>query len=360
MADRTISELTAATAVQSADLFVLEQNNTAKKLTGQILENWLVSFADGHGGVQSFVKVSSSGTNPVVDTWRMTYADETYTDIPVTNGVKGETGAQTYVWIKWAAQQPTADNQMSNDPDDWIGIYSGTASTAPATYTSYKWYQYKGDTGNNGYAVDEVTWGSNSGGGNVPGVPGTTDTYNMYLDDPNATYCGSFTVYNGADGQGSPGSQTPLVDSGSGVVGTANAFSREDHQHPLNVDSTNPANLGTAAPGSAATYARRDHVHKMPSYSDVGAQRSALKFTNTSVATSAFVSDSTYASYGYRAAVTLTGATATMIPEVAFGIEDAASGIFATGADTYDGGVYIYAKEVPSAAITIPTILLWR
>lgn len=270
MADKTIAELPAATSVGSADLFVLEQSNAAKKLTGQILENWLVSFADGHGGIQSIAKTGTSGTNPVVDTYTITLADTTTFNFTVTNGIKGDTGAQTYVWVKWAAQNPTADNQMSNNPDEWIGIYIGLSSTAPAHYTDYTWYKYKGEQGNPGYAVDDVVW-HESTGGNVPGIAGATDTYYMYLDDPNNTFAGQFVVYNGQDGQGSPGSQVPLSDSGSGSVGAATAYSREDHRHPLNVDAAVPSNLGTAASGSASTYARRDHVHKMPTASDVGA-----------------------------------------------------------------------------------------
>lgn len=147
MADKTIGELTAASSIGASDLFVLEQSGTAKKLTGQILENWLVSYADGHGGIQSIAKTSTSGTNPVVDTYTITLADTTTATFTVTNGVKGDTGAQTYVWIKWASQQPTANNQMGDTPDKWIGIYSGTSSSAPSAYTSYKWYEYKGETG---------------------------------------------------------------------------------------------------------------------------------------------------------------------------------------------------------------------
>lgn len=153
MADKAISQLNAATAVTSVDLFVLEQSGEAKKLTGQILENWLVSFADGHGGVQSFAKISSSGTNPVIDVWRMTYADETYTDIPITNGIKGDTGDQTYVWIRYAHTYPTSDSDMGTSPDEWIGIYSGTSTTAPTHYTDYTWYQFKGETGETGAAA---------------------------------------------------------------------------------------------------------------------------------------------------------------------------------------------------------------
>ena len=149
MADKTISELVAATAVQSSDLFVLEQSGTAKKLTGQILENWLVSYADGHGGIQSIAKTSTSGTNPVVDTYTITLADTTTATFTVTNGLKGDTGAQTYVWIKYAATQPTQNSDMGDTPDSWMGIYCGTTSSAPSSYTSYTWYKIKGDTGEN-------------------------------------------------------------------------------------------------------------------------------------------------------------------------------------------------------------------
>ena len=150
MADKAISQLNAATSVTSVDLFVLEQSGEAKKLTGQILENWLVSFADGHGGIQDIVKTGSSGTNPVVDTYTITLSDETTKTFQVVNGVKGDTGAQTYVWIRYAAHYPTSDSDMGTSPDAWIGIYSGLSSTAPTHYTDYSWYEYKGETGETG------------------------------------------------------------------------------------------------------------------------------------------------------------------------------------------------------------------
>lgn len=84
------------------------------------------------------------------------------------------------------------------------------------------------------------------------------------------------------------------------------------------------------------------------------------QFNNTAVAVSAFVADTTYEDYPYRAAVALTGVIATDIPEVMFGMAEAVSGIFAPVVETYNGGVYIYASDVPEAAITIPTIILWR
>lgn len=153
MADKAISQLNAATSVTSVDLFVLEQSGEAKKLTGQILENWLVSFADGHGGIQSITKTGTTGTNPVIDTYTILLADETTTTFQVVNGVKGDTGAQTYVWIMYSSNYPTADDDMSSSPDNWMGIYAGTASTAPAHYTDYAWFEIKGDTGETGAAA---------------------------------------------------------------------------------------------------------------------------------------------------------------------------------------------------------------
>lgn len=206
MADKSISELVAATAVGSLDLFVLEQGGTAKKLTGQILENWLVAMADGHGGIQT---VAKTGTSGLVDTYTITYADTTTSTFTVTNGkaitgitqywavstsdsdvpsswyttrqtmtltnkylwsylhiayndststdttksvvgVYGDTGAQTYVWIKYAGVQPTSDSDMGDTPDKWVGIYVGLSSTAPTHYMEYDWYQWKGEQGNTG------------------------------------------------------------------------------------------------------------------------------------------------------------------------------------------------------------------
>ena len=150
MADKTIGELVSATSVGATDLFVLEQNNTAKKLTGQTLENWLVSFADGHGGIHSLVKTSSSGTNPVIDTYTITYADQTTSTFQVKNGVKGDKGDSQYVHIKYSSAMPTKDSDMYDTPDDYIGIYSGASSTAPTDYTSYTWFKYKGEKGDIG------------------------------------------------------------------------------------------------------------------------------------------------------------------------------------------------------------------
>ena len=91
-----------------------------------------------------------------------------------------------------------------------------------------------------------------------------------------------------------------------------------------------------------------------------GANAAIIVKSNVSVATSAWASDTTYTDYPYRASIPITGCTANHIPEVVFSLTDAISGTFSPVAETYAGGVYIYASEKPSAAITIPTIKLTK
>lgn len=81
-----------------------------------------------------------------------------------------------------------------------------------------------------------------------------------------------------------------------------------------------------------------------------------IRGTSVTVLTSAWVADTTYPDYGYRASIAISGVTNTMIPHVYFNYADSVSGIYSTFADTYNGGVYIYASEIPSATVTIPLI----
>lgn len=172
MADKAIGSLVQTSTIGLSDLLVLEQNNTAKSITGQNLISQLATELDGHGGIASIAKTSSSGTDPVVDTYTVTYADTTTSTFTVTNGLKGDTGDQTYVWIRYANRNPIADSDMTSTPDDWIGIYSGTSSSAPAHYTSYDWYEYKGDKGDTGDPAElddaEIVYQTSASGTVVP------------------------------------------------------------------------------------------------------------------------------------------------------------------------------------------------
>jgi len=75
--------------------------------------------------------------------------------------------------------------------------------------------------------------------------------------------------------------------------------------------------------------------------------------------TNAFVYTNTYPAYPYRATVALTGVKASMIPLVTYGLMDAISGMYAPIAETYDGGIRLFATNEPTGAITIPTIVCW-
>lgn len=92
----------------------------------------------------------------------------------------------------------------------------------------------------------------------------------------------------------------------------------------------------------------------------VGVEFRKLQFTNTAVAVSSFKADTTYADFPYRAAVALDGVISSMIPEVILGLVDATEGNFAPVAQSYNGGVYLYAASPPESAVTVPTIICWK
>lgn len=216
MADKSVGELIAATSVTPTDLFVLEQNGTAKKLTGQTLENWLVSFADGHGGIQSIAKLSTSGladtyritladtttfdfvvtngrsvnsiaktaASGLVDTYTITYNDGTTSTFTVTNGEKGDKGDNAYIWVKYASQEPTSSAVSIGDiPDDWMGVYFGNSSNAPTSYSEYKWYQIKGEKGDTGEQAtlvsSSVTYQTGDSGTIIPSGSWSTSIPNV-------------------------------------------------------------------------------------------------------------------------------------------------------------------------------------
>ena len=183
----------------------MEQDGAAKKLTGQILLNWLTAAADGHGGISSIVKQSTSGltdtyritmadtttfdftvkngrsistiakvsVSGLVDTYRITYNDNTTSTFTVTNGAKGDKGDNAYVWIRYAAQKPTAaSHSFGVLPDNWMGVYSGNSATAPTDWTQYQWFEIKGEKGDIGNPAlltsQSVTYQASTSGNVIP------------------------------------------------------------------------------------------------------------------------------------------------------------------------------------------------
>lgn len=266
MADKAISELVAAEQIKSTDMFVLEQDGTAKRLQGQTLLNWLTAAADGHGGISNIVKTGTDGlvdtytitladtttktftvtngngltefgklsTVGLVDTYQFTRSDGTYFTFAVSNGAKGDTGDASHVWIKYASQQPTVNSHSIGDnPDDWMGVYSGTAETAPTDWQAYNWYQIKGDKGDTGapatvtgvtaeYIVSDsgTIVPSGSWSTTIPSVPQgkylwTRSTTNFNTGDPAVSYS---VTRMGIDGIGSVSSVNDKSPSDSGNV----------------------------------------------------------------------------------------------------------------------------------------------
>ena len=246
MADKQISDLVAASSIQTTDLFVLEQEGTAKKLTGQTLIAFLTALADGHGGIAS-ITWTTSGTsgNGQYHNATIHYADGTTGTFSIRDGLKGNKGDSWYMYFKYASHMPTSDADMGDVPDEWIGYYSGNSSTAPTHYTDYVWYRWKGDIGtpaslqssavdyqdgDNGTTPPTGAWSST-----VPIVAQghwlwTRTTLAFNSGTPVVIYTAS---RQGMDGEGAAGSAVPLMDAPVGDPGTSNAFAREDHQHPV-------------------------------------------------------------------------------------------------------------------------------
>ena len=254
MADKQISDLTAATSVQTADLFVLEQSGTAKKLTGQTLENWLLSFGAGLGGIQSIAKTSTAG---LVDTYTITYSDASTSTFTVTNGAKGDTGDAWYIHIKYSSDYPTSDADMGNTPDNWIGIYSGTSSTAPAHTTSYNWFQWKGDTGNTGAACtitsQEVGYMASANGTVVP--EGSWQSTIPTVPSGNFLWTRVRVTYNSGDVVTSYSVSRNGID-GQGAVNSVNSLSPDEYGNIALTASDIPTSDSTSVQGHITSIER--------------------------------------------------------------------------------------------------------
>lgn len=85
-------------------------------------------------------------------------------------------------------------------------------------------------------------------------------------------------------------------------------------------------------------------------------KKQILTFSNVRVPVSAWLENTTYEDYPYRASIGCNGVDSNYSPNIVFDLKDAISGIFAPIATTLTGTVCIYANEIPSYDLTIPTI----
>lgn len=220
MANKTVGELPRATTVTTTDLFVLEQANQAKSLTGQVLIQDLATALDGHGGIKNITLnsdytltftlsddttvtttstqgakgdkgdpgtdgraitgVSKTGTNGLVDTYTITFSDSTSTTFEVTNG---------------SDIQSISKTSTSGLVDTYtVTMSDGTTSTFTVT-------------NGNGITSISLTSGTHA--------PGTSDVYKITFDNGSYT---TFSVYNGLNGTGSVISVNDKTPDGDGNV----------------------------------------------------------------------------------------------------------------------------------------------
>ena len=206
MANKPINALPALDELQSDDLLAVWDSslNTAVKMSGTQMVARLTAIADGHGGIDHIAGPTQDPQNPLKDIYTIVYADGEDTTFVVTNGAKGDTGAQTFVWVAYSAVSPTSDADVSVIPAPWMGIYVGLESTqGNLHYTDYTWYEIKGPKGD-GVAYTAQT-----------GTVGLTRTYTMYTAD--GTAVGSFSV---TDGEGAVSTVNGIAPDGDGDVST--------------------------------------------------------------------------------------------------------------------------------------------
>lgn len=185
MADKSIGDLVAVDQLDGNTLLVCEQTGTAKQFSGGQLTSWLLTYVGGRGGISDIEHTGTSGltktytihyvnddatdtTFDVVDgrgistlTWEetgesgngryhvgtFTYNDESESQISIRDGLKGDTGDQTYVHIRYSEDYPNSWSDTSDEPNNYIGIYTGTSADPPTTISSYDWFRFKGNTG---------------------------------------------------------------------------------------------------------------------------------------------------------------------------------------------------------------------
>lgn len=233
MADKTVGELPRASTVTTTDLFVMEQAGQAKSLTGQVLINDLATALDGHGGIKSITlnddytltfimsddtevtttsvrgatgakgdrgtdgraitSVTKISTSGLVDTYKISFSDNTSTNFTVTNGSSINSIAKT---------------GMSGLTDTYtVTLTDGTTST----------FNVK-----NGNGIASITLQSGTH------ASGTTDTYKITFDNGEFT---TFSVYNGLNGSGAVASVNGIEPDASGNVALTGAdiqFSASD------------------------------------------------------------------------------------------------------------------------------------
>ena len=199
MADSAIGSLPAVQLMQAADLFVLEQNGEAKKLSGELLS----SFIDRQ--ITSVTVVERAAT------------------AAYTASYNSNTGALTLGIPRGVGIASISNPVVSGLNKPYTITFDKPASASVATKKTF--------TVKDGNAITGIRAVTDSH------THGTLDHYQILFSEGNPF---DFYVYNGEDGYGTPGTALPIMD-GTATVGTENKYARQDHVHPT--DSTRQRKL---------------------------------------------------------------------------------------------------------------------
>ena len=126
-------------------------------------------------------------------------------------GEKGETGAQgeagtdgtnAYVWIRYLENAPenSSDSDLLVNPNNYMGVYSGSSATAPTKISSYQWFKIKGAQGEKGDKGDQGEKGD-TGATGATGPQGPQGSFDLETYYDNLAVV-SFSIYgyiNGSD-----------------------------------------------------------------------------------------------------------------------------------------------------------------
>ena len=194
------------------------------------------------------------------------------------------------------------------------------------------------------------TTGKQKDSGKKPGdFAAASHTHSGYVEKVSSPVSGNLVAFDGTTGKQKDSGKKP------------GDFAAASHTHSGYVEKVSSPVSGNLVAFDGTTGKQKDSGKKPGDFAAASHSHSgyaqALIFQNVSVAASAWSSDSTYAAYPYAATLTLTGVTASHVPEVTFGAAEAASGIYAPVALSGSSTVKIYAASKPAAAITLQSIL---
>jgi len=138
-------------------------------------------------------------------------------------GATGADGASNYIYIRYSANYDGTDFTVSPTASSkYMGVYYGASTTAPTNKQDYQWTSYVGASGTSAYVF--FMYSENADGSNFVTVPTANTKYiGVYSGSSstapaNPTYY-TWSKYVGNDGSGS-GDMKSSEYAGSGVAGT--------------------------------------------------------------------------------------------------------------------------------------------